>query len=137
MNLNETSKEFYSDFDIEFRRNALTGDVIKKKNLDDIRQSLGLLLETRFYDRKWHPEIGSYVPTMLFEQDDEYFRTVLTKQITNLIAKYEPRISVVSINIDHESAQDMFHGRLTIRINYTVNVLNIKDTYVYSINRLR
>lgn len=137
MNLNETSKEFYSDFDIEFRRNALTGDIIKKKNLDDIRQSLGLLLKTRFYDRKWHPEIGSYVPTMLFEQDDEYFRTVLTKQITNLIAKYEPRISVVSINIDHESAQDMFHGRLTIRINYTVNVLNIKDTYVYSINRLR
>ena len=31
--------EIYSDFDVELRRNALTGDVIRKKNLEDIRRS--------------------------------------------------------------------------------------------------
>ena len=56
----------YSDFDVTFKKNALTGDVIKKNNLEDIRQSIGLLLQTNFYERKWHPEIGSYLPIFSF-----------------------------------------------------------------------
>lgn len=133
----DTSREIYSDFDIEFKRNALTGDVIKKKNLDDIRQSLGLLLKTRFYDRKWHPEIGSYLPTLLFNQDDDYIKEIVKKQITDIIEQYEPRITLESIIISHESYRDESNGIVTIRINYSVNILNVKDTYIYSINRLR
>lgn len=129
--------EIYSDFDIEFRKNAFTGDVIKKKNTDDIRQSLFLLLMTRYYDRKWHPEIGSYVPTLLFNQDDGYIEEIIKEQILQVIELYEPRIEVNSIVIGHERQEDVFNGRVTIKINYTIINLNIKDTYVFTINRLR
>ena len=37
----------YSDFDIEFRQNDLTGDVIIKKNTESIKQSLSLLFKTK------------------------------------------------------------------------------------------
>lgn len=129
--------EIYSDIDVQFRRNALTGDVIKKKNLDDIRQSLGLLLQTRFYDRKWHPEIGSYLPTLLFNQDDDFIKNVLKEQITELIGKYEPRVELNNISIAHESIEDVWHGKVTIRIDYTVIVTGVTDTYIYTVNRLR
>ena len=129
--------EVYSDFDVNLKMNRLTGDVVKKKNNDDIRQSLGLLLNTRFYDRKWHPEIGSYLPTLLFEQDDDFIKTVLKEQIMTLIENYEPRVTVESIEITHENLADVFHGKIIIRIHYIINIINVKDTYVFSANRLR
>ena len=59
-------KDLYSDFDVEFNLNKKTKDVNIKRNLESIKQSLWCLLQTNFYDRKWHPEIGSYFPKMLF-----------------------------------------------------------------------
>jgi phage baseplate assembly protein W len=127
----------YSDFDVTFRRNALTGDVIRKNNVDDIRQSLFLLFQTNFYERKWHPEIGSYIPKMLFNQDDGYIKDVLRDQIVTLIENYEPRITIDNIWIGHENLEDVFHGKVTIKISYTINIINYKDTYIYTITRLR
>ena len=130
-------KIIYSDFDVTFRKNVMTGDVVKKTNLEDIRQSLYLLFNTKFYDRKWHPEIGSYIPQLLFNQDDDYIKNILKSQIELLIGTYEPRITIEDIWIGHETDMDKLIGKVTIRISYHVNILNYKDTYIYTITRLR
>lgn len=127
----------YSDFDVTFRKNALTGDVIKKTNLEDIRQSLFLLFNTNFYERKWHPEIGSYLPKLMFNQDDLYIKELIKDQVRKLIGTYEPRITIEDIWIGHENKEDEAHGKVTIKVLYTVNLLNYSDTYIYTITRLR
>ena len=127
----------YSDFDVTFRKNALTGDVIKKTNLEDIRQSLFLLFNTNFYERKWHPEIGSYLPKLMFNQDDLYIKELIKDQVRKLIGTYEPRITIEDIWVGHENKEDEAHGKVTIKVLYTVNLLNYSDTYIYTITRLR
>ena len=127
----------YSDFDVTFRRNALTGDVIKKTNIEDIRQSLFLLFNTNFYERKWHPEIGSYLPKLMFNQDDLYVKELIKDQVKKLIGTYEPRITIEDIWVGHENIEDEFHGKVTIKVLYTINLLNYSDTYIYTITRLR
>ena len=127
----------YSDFDVTFRRNALTGDVIKKTNIEDIRQSLFLLFNTNFYERKWHPEIGSYLPKLMFNQDDLYVKELIKDQVKKLIGTYEPRITIEDIWVGHEDIEDEFHGKVTIKVLYTINLLNYSDTYIYTITRLR
>lgn len=127
----------YSDFDVTFRRNALTGDVIKKTNIEDIRQSLFLLFNTNFYERKWHPEIGSYLPKLMFNQDDLYVKELIKDQVKKLIGTYEPRITIEDIWVGHENIEDDFHGKVTIKVLYTINLLNYSDTYIYTITRLR
>ena len=127
----------YSDFDVTFRKNALTGDVIKKTNLEDIRQSLFLLFNTNFYERKWHPEIGSYLPKLMFNQDDLYIKELIKDQVRKLIGTYEPRITIEDIWVGHENKEDETHGKVTIKVLYTVNLLNYSDTYIYTITRLR
>ena len=127
----------YSDFDVTFRRNALTGDVIKKTNIEDIRQSLFLLFNTNFYERKWHPEIGSYLPKLMFNQNDLYVKELIKDQVKKLIGTYEPRITIEDIWVGHESIEDEFHGKVTIKVLYTINLLNYSDTYIYTITRLR
>lgn len=131
------NQTIYSDLDITFRRHAITGDILKKTNTEDIKQSLALLLNTRFYDRCWHPEIGSYLPKMMFNQDDSYIKDIMRDQITNLITNYEPRITLENIWIGHASQEDVSNGKVTIRIDYYINVLNHRDTYIYTITRLR
>lgn len=132
-----TNNVIYSDFDITMRKNALTGDIIRKNNADDIRQSLALLFQTNFYERKWHPEIGSYIPKLLFNQDDEYIKDIIKDQIQTLIANYEPRITIDDIWVGHANMEDVFHGKVTIKLTYTINIINYKDTYIYTITRLR
>ena len=127
----------YSDFDVTFRKNALTGDVIKKTNIEDIRQSLFLLFNTNFYERKWHPEIGSYLPKLMFNQDDLYVKELIKDQVKKLIGTYEPRITIEDIWVGHENIEDEFHGKVTIKVLYTINLLNYSDTYIYTITRLR
>ena len=127
----------YSDFDVTFRRNALTGDIIKKTNVEDIRQSLFLLFNTNFYERKWHPEIGSYIPKLMFNQDDLYIKELIKDQVKKLIGTYEPRITIEDIWVGHEKIEDEFHGKVTIKVLYTINLLNYSDTYIYTITRLR
>lgn len=127
----------YADFDVNLKKNALTGDVIKKTNLEDIRQSIGLLLRTNFYERKWHPEIGSYLPKLLFNQDDDYIKNILKQQILNIIGNYEKRVTINDIWIGYDKEEDQFHGKVTIKITYTINILNTKDTYIYTVTRLK
>ena len=127
----------YSDFDVTFRKNALTGDIIKKTNVEDIRQSLFLLFNTNFYERKWHPEIGSYIPKLMFNQDDLYIKELIKDQVKKLIGTYEPRITIEDIWVGHENIEDEFRGKVTIKVLYTINLLNYSDTYIYTITRLR
>ena len=84
-----------------------------------------------------YSEIGSYLPTLLFEQDDDYIKQILKEQIENIIENYEPRVQLNSVEIYTDSIEDEFHGRVTIKITYSVINLNITDTYIYTINRLR
>ena len=129
-------REVYSDFDIEFGRNRVTGDVIKKKNADSIKQALRLLIDTRYYSRVWHPEVGSYVQSLLFKQNDNYIRDIERTELTKLITENEPRITLGSIKFNTD-LQELDSGIITIEITYTIKTIDVKDTFVYYINRIR
>ena len=73
----------------------------------------------------------------MFNQDDEYIKDILKDQILTLIGNYEPRVTIDDIWIGHEKPEDVSHGKITIKISYTINILNYKDTYIYTVTRLR
>ena len=129
-------KDIYSDFDVEFHLNKKTGDLNIKKDLESIKQSLWCLLQTNFYDRKWHPEIGSYFPKMLFNIDHPAFFYLLEEQIRNLIANHEPRIASSLVHVYHKNQLDEDRGIVTVEISYTVAELGTYTT-VFQLERTR
>ena len=48
---NETLKisRLYKDLDLSFTRNTVTGDVSKKIDVNAVKQSLNILMQTNFY----------------------------------------------------------------------------------------
>jgi len=130
-------REIYSDFDILFRQNELTGDIVKKKNTESIKQSLALLFKTRYYDRKWHPEIGSYFADLLFKPNEPFFLSVVKTEAENLIKNYEPRIRLLDLKIFFDSVDALDRGEVKIEMIYEILDLSQTDTFVYVINRVR
>ena len=107
----------YSDFDIDFGRNEVTGDVIVKLEANAIKQSIFNLLMTRKGERPFNPNYGIGVHDFLFENVDELFVPTLNRDIEEHIDAFEPRAVFESVEID----EDMIDNNvLFITINYMI-----------------
>lgn len=129
-------KDIYSDIDVEFNLNKKTGDINRKRDFESVKQSLWCLLQTNFYERKWHPEVGSYFPKMIFNAAHPTFYYVLQNQIKDLIKTYEPRVSVSNIAIYHKDQMDADRGIVTVEIAYSVLELG-STVSVFRLERTR
>lgn len=129
-------KDIYSDFDLDFNLNRKTHDVNRKVNMESVKQSMWCLLQTNFYERKWHPEIGSYFPKMLFSLAHPEILALIENQVLELLRKYEPRISVQSVRVFHESQRDADLGKVTVEIKFETLELGT-ETATFHLERVR
>jgi phage baseplate assembly protein W len=88
----------FSDFDIAFGRNPITGDVPLKTDVEAIKFAIKAL--ANHYERPFHSEIGSNVRNLLFENMDMLTSIVLREDIALLLDNYEPRITVTDLIIE-------------------------------------
>ena len=56
------------------------------------------LISLNFYEKPFHPEIGSNIRGMLFENITPQIGHFISKQIDMLIKNYEPRCRVVEVS---------------------------------------
>lgn len=98
----------FTDLDLNFIANPVTGDVSVKYDVNAIKQSVKNLVMTRHFERPFHPEIGSQVNDLLFEPYSPLTRGMLEQAIKNTITNFEPRVVLhavqVSLSNDEMSA---------------------------------
>ena len=97
-NASSRSTRLYRDVALSFERNAATKDVIVKKDVDAVKQSVKNLILTNHYERPFHPEIGSGITSLLFEPLDPITANSLSRVIGEVITNFEPRAQVVSVD---------------------------------------
>lgn len=127
-------RTIYSDFDVQFNIHPITKDIIKKTNEQSVRQSLRLLLQTIFYDRKWQPEIGCNLNELLFGQLDQFQLFTTEEELKRIIIKYEPRIELNEVSCKIDETRNFL---ITIKIVYKIIMLDKTDTFIYTINKIR
>ncbi len=128
--------DIYSDIDIQFNLNKKTGDVNRKRDEESIKQSLWCLLKTNFYDRKWHPDIGSYFPKMMFSQSHPAVLYLMEKQISTIITRCEPRVSLGGVMVYYRNQHEEDLGIVTVEIIYSTLELGQKVA-VFQVERTR
>ena len=79
----------YSDFDLSFAANPVTGDISKKTDANAVKQSIKTLVLTRFTERPFQPRLGSPIYGLLFENIDVVSANRLQLELEILIEKYE------------------------------------------------
>ena len=98
-NNSKRANRIYKDLDLNFGRNPITNDVNKLTDVEAVKRSVRNLINTNHYEKPFHPEIGSNLRAMLFENITPQMTHALSKQIDLLIRNFEPRARLVQINV--------------------------------------
>ena len=91
------SSRVYKDLNLNFSTNPVTGDVTTVTDVNAVKRSVRNLLLTNHYDRPFHPEIGSNISALLFENFGPITGNQLSRAIEEMIANFEPRARVENV----------------------------------------
>lgn len=118
-------KYSYTDLDFAFTIHPITKDLVISTNSNAIRKSLRNLIMCSHYERLFHPEIGSNIRNMLFEPMTPLTANFLEAEIYNTITNYEPRVNLVSIEIDPQYDYNAYEVTITYYENNSTQPITI------------
>ena len=87
----------YKDLDLFFSRKNGTNDIEKITDIEAVKRSVRNLVLTNFYEKPFHPEIGSGVRDILFENMTPVTSVVLAKKVEDVIENFEPRARLIGV----------------------------------------
>ena len=97
-NESQRSSRIYKDLNLSFQQNTATKDIQKLTDIESVKRSVRNLINTNHYEKPFHPEIGSNLRAMLFENITPQMNHIISKNIELLIKNYEPRCRLVQVN---------------------------------------
>ena len=89
----------YKDLNLDFLRNPTTSDVTKLEDVEAVKRSVKNLIQTNHYERPFHPEIGSDVRALLFENMTPFTASTLSRKIEDTINNFEPRALLAGVEV--------------------------------------
>ena len=133
INKSKRSNKIYKDLDLNFTRNPVTNDVTRIEDIDAVKRSVKNLVQTNFYERPFHPELGCGIRELLFENYSPIIGIFLKRKITEVITRYEPRVSLVNVTLD----DDPDRNRLKVSLYFYVQNISDPVTVETFLQRLR
>ena len=110
-----TSRKF-KDIDLDFGRHPITNDVNTVEDAIAIKRAVKNLVQTNFYERPFHPELGCGIRELLFENFTPMTKVFLERKIEEVIVNYEPRVQLQNVAVD----DDQDRNRLVVDIYFYV-----------------
>lgn len=123
----------YSDLNLLFSINPVTKDVTKKVDEEAVKASLRNLIQTKNYERPFHPEIGCQIYSLLFENFSPITIQVMKRTIQDVVQKFEPRVRLLDLKIRDNT------DRNEILVDIIFKIINTEKpiTLTTAISRVR
>ena len=112
------SAKIYQDLNLDFQKNTATKDIQKLTDVEAVKRSVRNLINTNHYEKPFHPEVGSNLRAMLFENITPQINHAISKQIDLLIRNYEPRCRLVQLNVQPDVDRNGYRASISF---YVVN----------------
>ena len=90
----------YRDLDLFFAKIQSSNDIRKVTDIAAVKRSVRNLILLNNYEKPFHPEIGSGIRGLLFEDMSYISAFVLAKKIEDVIENFEPRVNLISVRAD-------------------------------------
>lgn len=104
------------------------GDVELSTGVDDIEESIRIVLGTAKGERVMRPEFGCGIHEYVFESTNATTLNLVEAAVEEALVEWEPRIEVSNVDA---SADRVAEGRLSISIDYRVRSSNTEHNLVY------
>lgn len=112
---------YYSDIDINFSRNPVTGNLVRVTNEEAVKSAMRNLILTSLGESPYEPFKGSKVNAMLFEFGGDSVAQDARKVIEQAVTAYEKRVKLISVDVFDDTAN------FNIIINIIFEVVNIVE----------
>ena len=132
-NKSKKSIRTYVDLDLDFTRHPVTNDVVKITDVEAVKRSVKNLINTQFYERPFHPELGCGVRDLLFENYTPMTGIFMRRKIEEVLRNYEPRASLTSIQVNEQ----MDRNAIDVVVNFYVLNLPNPVSVTTTLQRIR
>jgi len=123
----------YSDLDLDFMPNPITGDILKKTDDQAIAASIANILQTSHYERLFNPNFGCNVKRYLFEPIDDITTNNIREEISRSITNFERRCQLLDVIVE----PDYDNNGYTISIKFFTRNDPSPVTLTYFLERIR
>ena len=103
------------------------GEVAMTGGIEDIRQSLAIILGTTLGERLMRPDFGCNLEDQVFDAMNASMVSYVENLVKTAILYHEPRIDADQISV----TPDQLAGRLDIKVSYRVRGANSRFNVVY------
>ena len=123
----------FRDIDLDFQRNIVTNDVNVVEDVIAIKRAVKNLVQTNFYERPFHPELGCGVRQLLFEPFTPVTSIFIRRKVEEVITNYEPRARLDQVIVTESPDRNAIEVRVVF---YCMNIAN-PVTVLTTLQRIR
>jgi len=93
------SAQTYKDLNLNFTKHPVKLDVIPLTDAAAVKRSVRNLVQLGHFEKPFHPEIGSGVRDILFENMTPFTANTLARKIEDVITNFEPRALLAGVEV--------------------------------------
>lgn len=132
-NKSKKSVRTYKDLDLDFTRHPVTNDVVRIEDVDAVKRSVRNLINTNFYERPFHPELGCGVRELLFENYTPLTGIFIRRKVQEVLDNYEPRARISGISVNEQPDRNA----IDVQVNFYVLNLPNPVSVTTTLQRIR
>jgi len=115
----------FSDINFNFTSHPATADVVKNEDEEAVKGAIRNLIQTKNFDRPFHPEIGCGIHNLLFDNFTPLTVQLARRAVEDILRAYEPRAEILDINIGATEDQNELSVTVTFRMLNNENPVKV------------
>lgn len=120
--------KIFADLDLNFTAHPVSKDVSRRYNENAVKASLRNLLQTSYYERPFHSEIGAPIRQLLFDVPGPMNREMIRRAIEDTVSNYEPRVELLTVEVKYDLDNNSVDILLEFRVLNSPNVTTLELT---------
>ena len=116
-----------SDLNLNFTRNPATGDVARLTDIEAVKRAVRNLVLTNQFERPFHPEIGSSVRALLFENVTPLNAILLEDRIREVIINFEERAQITNVRVIDDADRNGYRVIINFQVLNSVENVSITE----------
>lgn len=116
----------FSDLDLDFVPHPSSGDIVPLTDSAAIKRAVRNILLTAYNERLFNPEFGSGIRQTLFEPMNPATKQTLRLMITNTIKVFEPRATLINLDIAANEEENGYRISITFAIDNISEVVDFE-----------
>ena len=121
------SNKTYSDLNLNFTKNPATNDVARLTDIEAVKRAVRNLVLTNQFERPFHPEIGSSVRALLFENVTPLNAILLEDRIREVIINFEDRAEITSVRVIDDADRNGYRVIINFQVLNSVENVTITE----------